>query len=43
VPTHAIPALATLEKDSEPAVVDVARRTTEALRSYRFMNPDRPY
>jgi hypothetical protein len=40
---HAIPALAALEKDSEPAVVDVARRTTEALRSYRFMNPDRPY
>jgi hypothetical protein len=40
---HAIPALATLEKDSEPAVADAARRTTEALRSYRFMNPDRPY
>ena len=40
---HAIPALATLEKDTEPAVADAARRTTEALRSYRFMNPDRPY
>jgi hypothetical protein len=24
-------------------VADVARRTTESLRSYRFMNPDRPY
>jgi hypothetical protein len=40
---HAIPVLATLEKDTEPAVADGARRTTEALRNYRFMNPDRPY
>jgi HEAT repeat protein len=40
---HAIPALATLEKDTEPAVSEAAKRTTESLRNYRFMNPDRPY
>jgi hypothetical protein len=40
---HAIPALATLEKDTEPAVADTARKMTEVLRNYRFMNPDRPY
>ena len=40
---HAIAALATLEKDTEPVVADGARRATEGLRNYRFMNPDRPY
>src|SRR6185436_6862999 len=40
---HAIPALATLEKDPEPAVAETARKMTEGLRNYRFMNPDRPY
>jgi len=40
---HAIPALAMLEKDTEPVVADTARKMTEALRNYRFMNPDRPY
>jgi len=24
-------------------VADTARKMTEALRNYRFMNPDRPY
>jgi hypothetical protein len=40
---HAINALAVLEKDTEPAVAEAAQRTTQALRNYRFMNPDRPY
>jgi hypothetical protein len=40
---HAISALAVLEKDTEPAVADSARAMTQALRNYRFMNPDRPY
>jgi hypothetical protein len=40
---HAIATLAGLEKDSEPGVAEPARRATEALRNYRFMNPDRPY
>jgi WD40 repeat protein/serine/threonine protein kinase len=40
---HAINALAVLEKDTEPAVAEAAQRMTQALRNYRFMNPDRPY
>jgi WD40 repeat protein len=40
---HAIPALAGMEKDGEPSVASAARITTNALRNYRFMNPDKPY
>jgi WD40 repeat protein/serine/threonine protein kinase len=40
---HAIPLLATMEKDADQTVANAARVTTNALRNYRFMNPDRPY
>jgi hypothetical protein len=40
---HATAALAALEKDADPVVSDTARKTTESLRNYRFMNPDRLY
>jgi hypothetical protein len=40
---HAVPALAAMEKDGEEPVKSAAHAMTEALRNYRFMNPDRPY
>ena len=40
---HALPALAVMEKDGEPAVAAAAHGMTQTLRNYRFMNPDRPY
>jgi len=41
---HAVDTLTAVgEKDADAAVADVARRTTQELRNYRFMNPDRPY
>ncbi len=41
---HAVDTLTAVgEKDADAAVADVARRTTQSLRNYRFMNPDRPY
>jgi HEAT repeat protein len=40
---HAISALAGLEKDAEPSVAAAAQATTQTLRNYRFMNPDKPY
>jgi WD40 repeat protein/serine/threonine protein kinase len=40
---HAVDTLTAVEKDGDAAVADVARRTTQELRNYRFMNPDRPY
>jgi hypothetical protein len=41
---HAIDILTAMgEKDGDTDVQNAARRTTQALRNYRFMNPDRTY
>ena len=41
---HAVDTLTAVgEKDADAVVADVARHTTQELRNYRFMNPDRPY
>jgi HEAT repeat protein len=40
---HALPALTAMEKDADPNVATAVRNIIQALRNYRFMNPDRRY